>query len=159
MFGALSQLAESQGFSQKPSSTFMHQTAANEVKQQFSLEVKDPLRELVLYSNNEDADPQKLKFLADSAANLVAEVADQSSNTTSKNMKVLTGIFAGTGTFIKNVESNISKKYSALEPSDSEEFGGMHLANKYCIFYFDDKLGSLFDKYSSLVDQTIKLIF
>lgn len=126
MFGALSQLTESQGFSQKPPNMFVAQTVSNEVKQSLAVEVNDPLRELVLYSNNEDADPQRLKFLADSAANLVSEETEKSSNSTSKNMKVLTGIFAGTGTFIKNVETNISKKYSVLEPSDSEEFRGRH---------------------------------
>lgn len=39
-------------------------------------------------------------------------------------MKSLAGIFAGTETFVRKVEETIKKKYVALEPSDSEGFGG-----------------------------------
>lgn len=121
MLGALSALSESQKFSEKLPNSFTN--PISEVQSILSVEVNDPLRELVLYSNNEDADPEKLKFLALSAANLVSDT-DKSPHLTSKNMKVITGMFTGTGIFMKNVEENSSKKYSALEPSDSEGFGG-----------------------------------
>lgn len=124
MLGALSQLTESQGFSQKISNVACGQPVHSEIIPKLNIKVDDPLRELVLYSNNADADPEKLKFLAVSAANLATEELDNTFNKMTKNMKVLTGIFAGTEAFIKNVEDNISKKYSALEPSDNEGFGG-----------------------------------
>lgn len=125
MFGALSQLTESQGFTPNPPNLTFSQTLTVQVSNNFPTKVDDPLRELVLYSNDEEADPEKLKFLALSAANLVTDGADKS-NVVSKNMKAFAGIFSGTGTFLKNVEENITKKYSALDPSDSEGFGGMY---------------------------------
>lgn len=123
MFGALSQLTEAQGFSQKPPN-ILTTLAPNEVKPSFPAKVDDPLRELVLYSNHKDADPEKLKFLALSAAKLATEEVEKPPNPIAKNMKTFAGIFTGTGAFIKNVEENISKKYSALDPSDSDGFGG-----------------------------------
>lgn len=127
MFGALSQLAESQGFSQKPPTICAGQPIPTIVSVDYPPKVEDPLRELVLYSNDKNADPEKLKFLALSAANLVTDASNipsSPSNLVPKNMKTLAGIFSGTGAFIKTMEENISKKYSALEPSDSDGFGG-----------------------------------
>lgn len=121
MLGALSRLTESQGFSHKSPYPSITQTA--EPTTSFPEKVDDPLRELVLYSNNANADPEKLKFLALSAANLVAD-ADKSSHLISKNMRAIAGVFTGTGAFIKNVEENITKKYCALGISDSEGFEG-----------------------------------
>ncbi|XP_056638835.1 transient receptor potential cation channel subfamily V member 6 [Diorhabda sublineata] len=96
-----------------------------------SPKVEDPLRELVL-CEEKDADPEKLKFLALSAANLVKEEPSpkQSSQSTSINVKALAGIFVGTETLIKKVEENLKKKFAALDPSDSEGFGEAPLLGK-----------------------------
>lgn len=123
MYDALSQLSDSQLLLQKSPTIQITLPMTNEVNK-FPDKIEDPLRELVLYSNDENADPEKLKYLALSAANLVTEVAGPSSNSVPRNMKSLAGIFAGTGNFIRNVEENIAKKYSALDPSENEGFGG-----------------------------------
>lgn len=131
MFGALNQLTESQGFMQPnqhitPTPEIFNINSLNPIQQTANLQTKvvDPLRELVLCSNDKDADPEKLKFLAQSAANLVIEEDLNSQVQASKSIKSLAGIFAGTETFVKKVEENLTKKYAALEPSDSEGFGG-----------------------------------
>ncbi|XP_057656307.1 uncharacterized protein LOC130893886 [Diorhabda carinulata] len=117
MFGAFTHLSESQ--SSSVNSNLLQQIPINSPK------VEDPLRELVL-CEEKDADPEKLKFLALSAANLVKEEPSpkQSSQSTSINVKALAGIFVGTETLIKKVEENLKKKFAALDPSDSEGFGG-----------------------------------
>lgn len=137
MFGALTQLTDSQGFIQtqtvaKPQVvTQMPQLVTQKPcppSNKFAptaIKVDDPLRELVLCSSDKDADPEKLKFLALSAANLVKEEENAVSFTqASRSVKSLAGIFTGTETFVKKMEENLKKKYSALEPSDSEWFGG-----------------------------------
>ncbi|KAF5290002.1 hypothetical protein FQR65_LT11668 [Abscondita terminalis] len=93
-----------------------------------SLTATDPLRELVLCSKNYETEPEKLNHLAVQAANLTA-TEEISSKPSSSSAKVLAGIFAGTETFVKKVET-IKKKFAALEPSDSEEFGDAPLLGK-----------------------------
>lgn len=88
-----------------------------------NIETDDPLRDLVILSN--DCEPTKLNALATKAANIEAQAEPKPSTT----IKSLAGIFAGTETFVRKVEETIKKKYVALEPSDSEGFGGK-------IFYF-----------------------
>lgn len=61
----------------------------------------------------------KLNALATKAANIETEIIKPSTT-----IKSLAGIFAGTETFVRKVEETIKKKYVALEPSDSEGFGG-----------------------------------
>lgn len=137
MIGALSQLAECQVFLQNPTTTEVTLTATQDSMQ--LLKVEDPLRELVLYSNDKNADPEKLKFLAHSAANLVTEDSNSSSNPIPKNMKILTGIFTGTGTFIKNMEDSISKKYSVFDDPSEDEFGGkLPICRKFKYFVHYD---------------------
>lgn len=131
MFGALTQLTDAQGFIQ-PNPILMQTpeifniNSLNPVQQPSNLptKVEDPLRELVLCSNDKNVDPEKLKFLAQSAANLVNDDELNPQAQGSKSMKTLAGIFAGTETFVKKVEENLTKKYAALEPSDSDGFGG-----------------------------------
>ncbi|KAJ8967525.1 hypothetical protein NQ314_002840 [Rhamnusium bicolor] len=138
MFGALTQLADSQGFRENmPTVTPQIFTVekppvpSNLPASNVPLQVEDPLRELVLCSSHEDADPEKLKFLALSAANLAKEKeAAITQSQTSKSVKSLAGIFTGTGAFVKKVEENLKKKYAALEPSDSEGFGEGPLLGK-----------------------------
>lgn len=84
---------------------------------------EDPLRELVLCSKNEQCEPNKLNDLAVKAANL--QQTEEISAKPAPNAKSLAGIFAGTETIVKKVEETIKKKYVALEPSDSEGFGGI----------------------------------
>lgn len=86
-----------------------------------NIETDDPLRDLVLCSKNKDCEPTKLNALATKAANL--ETLNETAKP-STTMKSLAGIFAGTETFVRKVEETIKKKYAALEPSDSEGFGG-----------------------------------
>lgn len=137
MFGAFTQLADSQGFTQTQNATkpqLVTQTSQSVAQKpclpldKFAvspIKIEDPLRELVLCSSDKDADPEKLKFLALSAANLVKEEENPVNfNQASKSVKSLAGIFTGTETFVKKMEENLKKKYSALEPSDSEWFGG-----------------------------------
>lgn len=85
--------------------------------------IPDPLRELVLCSKNYESEPEKLNHLAVQAANLPV-VEEISVKAPTSGVKVLAGIFAGTEMFVKKIEDNIKKKFAALEPSDSEEFGG-----------------------------------
>ncbi|KAG5892428.1 hypothetical protein JTB14_003364 [Gonioctena quinquepunctata] len=132
MIGALSQLTEHQEFTQptqdiqKQSDIFRISPNQNSSSQG---KVEDPLRELVLCSNDKNADPEKLKFLALSAANLVKE-EETSKNQVTKSVKALAGIFSGTENFVKKVEENLKRKYAALEPSDSEGFGEAPLLGK-----------------------------
>lgn len=84
----------------------------------------DPLRELVLESAS-NANPEKLTSLAAQAANLsLTEVIMPQQNKATTSVKNLAGIFAGTDGFVKKIEQKVKKKYSALECSDSEGFGG-----------------------------------
>ncbi|XP_074036359.1 transient receptor potential cation channel subfamily V iav [Leptinotarsa decemlineata] len=134
MIGALSQLTESQGFTE-PIRNIQKQTEFFEVSANQHLnslvKVEDPLRELVLCSNEKDVDPEKLKFLALSAANLVKEEeAKKNKGQVTKSVKALAGIFTGTENFVKKVEENLKKKYAALEPSDSDGFGETPLLGK-----------------------------
>lgn len=86
-----------------------------------NVETDDPLRDLVLCSKNSDCEPMKLNALATKAANIETLNEAPKPSTT---MKSLAGIFAGTETFVRKVEETIKKKYTALDPSDSEGFGG-----------------------------------
>lgn len=84
----------------------------------------DPLRELVLESAS-NVNPEKLTSLAVQAANLsLAEVIMPQQNKAPTSVKNLAGIFAGTDGFVKKIEQKVKKKYSALECSDSDGFGG-----------------------------------
>ncbi|KAJ8985014.1 hypothetical protein NQ317_016925 [Molorchus minor] len=125
MMGALAQLTDSKGFTE-PSATIKNAvpSSLSFPIQSHPVEIDDPLRELVLCSIDKDADPEKLKFLALSAANLAKEkeIMENEKNIP-KSVKSLAGIFTGTETFVKKVEENIRKKYAALEPSDSEGLG------------------------------------
>uniref|UniRef100_A0A6P7H5H1 Uncharacterized protein LOC114346401 n=1 Tax=Diabrotica virgifera virgifera TaxID=50390 RepID=A0A6P7H5H1_DIAVI len=135
MMGALTQLTDSQCLPQISPSTpkpvaeskFCQSLAANCPK------IEDPLRELVL-CDEKDADPEKLKFLALSAANLAKEEVHNQSQVQSQpsgvNVKTLAGIFAGTETLIKKVEENLKKTLAVLDPSDSEGFGEAPLLGK-----------------------------
>lgn len=75
----------------------------------------------MLCSKNKDCEPTKLNALATKAANLET-VGDTPKPSTT--IKSLAGIFAGTETFVRKVEETLKKKYAALDPSDSEGFGG-----------------------------------
>ncbi|XP_072382933.1 uncharacterized protein iav [Diabrotica undecimpunctata] len=136
MMGALTQLTDSQCLPQisppapKPiaDSKFCQSLIASGPK------IEDPLRELVL-CDEKDADPEKLKFLALSAANLAKEEAHNQSQIQSQpsgvNVKTLAGIFAGTETLIKKVEENLKKTFAVLDSgSDSEGFGEAPLLGK-----------------------------
>lgn len=90
-----------------------------------NIETDDPLRDLVLCK---DCEPMKLNALATKAANIDALTETTKPSTT---IKSLAGIFAGTETFVRKVEETIKKKYVALEPSDSEGFGG----NKWVLVF------------------------
>ncbi|KAK9890859.1 hypothetical protein WA026_012204 [Henosepilachna vigintioctopunctata] len=87
----------------------------------------DAFRQLVIYSENPNADPETLKQLASAAANLegIEEVTKQGQTT--KGVKALAGIFAGTEEFVKKVEETVKKKYAALEPSDSDDIREMKI--------------------------------
>lgn len=136
MFGALTQLTDSQSFiqtqnvtapqlvTQKCETITQKPCAPSDKFVTNLIKIEDPLRELVLCSSDKDADPEKLKFLALSAANLVKEENSVTFSQASKSVKGLAGIFTGTETFVKKMEENLKKKYSALEPSDSDWFGG-----------------------------------
>lgn len=93
--------------------------------------LEDPFRELVIKASDTDCDPVKLKSLALSAANLhdVEELVINKPQT--KSVKSLAGIFSGTETFVRKVEETIKKKYAALDPSDSEGFGGLYLGGSF----------------------------
>ncbi|CAH1154093.1 unnamed protein product [Phaedon cochleariae] len=131
MLGALSQLTESQGLMQPSQTTSIPQDIFTISSTVTPIKIDDPLKELVLCSSDETADPEKLKFLAQSAANLAKlEEAEKSQGQVTKSVKVLAGIFTGTETFVKKVEGNLRKKYSALDPSDSEGFGEQPLLGK-----------------------------
>jgi hypothetical protein len=115
MIGTVSQLTESQGYIQ------------NLVSKKDDIKVttlEDPFRELVINSNNSNFDPEQLKVLALSAANLENIEETTIAKQQTKSVKSLAGIFAGTETFVRKVEETIKKKYAALDPSDSEGFGG-----------------------------------
>nr|CAH7752535.1 unnamed protein product [Callosobruchus chinensis] len=143
MLGALTQLTESQGVkepkkevSKPPAIYATPSTDAHNMDH--SLKVVDPLRELVIASEDEKVDPEKLNFLAQSAVNLVAgderqplasAVAQKPQNQMMKNVKTLAGIFTGAETFVKKVEET-KKKYSALDPSDSDGFGEVPILGK-----------------------------
>ncbi|KAJ8912912.1 hypothetical protein NQ315_017242, partial [Exocentrus adspersus] len=79
MFGAITQLKDSQGFIEvNPNTTIKPQIVTQppcptSTFTADSMKIVDPLRELVLCSSDADADPEKLKFLALSAANLAKE--------------------------------------------------------------------------------------
>lgn len=108
-----------------------------------SVEIKvtnpeDPFRELVINEQNGDCDPEKLKFLALSAASLKHSEEIPVVKEQTKSVKNLAGIFAGTETFVRKIEETVKKKYSALDPSDSEGFGGVfftisaHISPIFC---------------------------
>ena len=118
MIGTVTQLTDSQG----------HIATTKNTKKDDGVKAtssEDPFRELVINSNDSNCDPEKLKMLALSAADLrdVEEVSI--SKQQPKSVKSLAGIFAGTETFVRKVEETIKKKYAALDPSDSEGFGGI----------------------------------
>ncbi|KAF5276287.1 hypothetical protein FQA39_LY06636 [Lamprigera yunnana] len=91
-----------------------------------TLMATDPLHELVLGSKN--FEPEKLNHLAVQAANLTS-TEEISSKPPTSGAKVIAGMFTGTETLVKKVE-NIKKKFAALDPSDSEEFGDAPLLGK-----------------------------
>lgn len=95
-------------------------------KHQSKLGVDDPFRELVLCSKIEDCVPDKLNELATRAANLHQTEEITIKQNASGNVKALAGIFSGTEALVKKVETTIRKKYSVLDPSDSEGYGGTY---------------------------------
>lgn len=114
MLGTLNQLTASQTFGAPPPITHFQQVNST----------VDPLRELVLESSS-NGNPDKLTTLALQAADLSsAEVIMPQPNKAATSVKNLAGIFAGTDGFVKKIERKVKKKYSALECSDSEGFGG-----------------------------------
>lgn len=133
MFGALTQLAESQVPSDVILNNFQTpvtnptisnipiiQCTTNTVR--VSVDTDDPLRDLVLCDKIQECEPNKLNALAVKAANL--SIAEEVVSKPGTTMKSLAGIFAGTETFVKKVEETIKKKYAALDPTDSEGCGG-----------------------------------
>lgn len=89
-----------------------------------NIDSDDPLRDLVLCSNDKskECESTKLNALAVKAANLT--VADELQVKPTTTIKSLAGIFAGTETFVRKVEETVKKKYAALDPTDSEGIGG-----------------------------------
>ncbi|KRT78424.1 hypothetical protein AMK59_6801, partial [Oryctes borbonicus] len=85
------------------------------------IENVDPLRELVLCSRIK-CETEKLQDLAVKAANI--SNAEEITLKPNVSVKSVAGIFAGTDAFVKKVEQTIKKKYSTLDPSDSDGFGG-----------------------------------
>ncbi|CAG9860364.1 unnamed protein product [Phyllotreta striolata] len=106
--------------------------------------IVDPLKELVICSEKEE-DPEKLKFLALSAANLAKEESelrrlkvdtrsptagnDVAAAAPDVSVNVLASVFGGAETMIKKVEGNL-KKFALLDPSDTESFGEVPLLGK-----------------------------
>ncbi|KAK5644509.1 hypothetical protein RI129_005809 [Pyrocoelia pectoralis] len=88
----------------------------------------DPLRELVLCSKNYEAEPEKLNHLAVQAANL-SVTEEITLKPSPSGVQALAGIFTGTDTLLKTV-GTIKKRFVALDPSDSEEFGDAPLLGK-----------------------------
>lgn len=82
----------------------------------------DPLRLLVIYSEDPKCDAEVLKQLAFAAANLSG--IDKVSTKREVGVKVLAGIFAGTEEFVRKVEQTVKNTYSILDPSDSDGIGG-----------------------------------
>ncbi|KAB0794778.1 hypothetical protein PPYR_11617 [Photinus pyralis] len=89
----------------------------------------DPLRELVLCSKNYEAEPEKLNHLAVQAANLSVTEEITLKPPAASGVQAIAGIFTGTDTLLKTVET-IKKRFVALDPSDSEEFGDAPLLGK-----------------------------
>lgn len=121
VFGAFAQLndAKDDQTVTKQSQSNLFAKILNTSNQPCTEPAEDPFRELVLSKN--DTDPDKLRHLADRAANLndIEEIPLKPPTT----VKSIAGIFTGTDTFVKKVEETIKKKYAALEPSDSEGYG------------------------------------
>lgn len=121
MLGALNQIAASQGINQATSSSqpIMAACANNAL-------TVDPLRELVLESLVQTHNPERLSILAAHAANLpeTEEIKVPCDNSATSSVKNLAGIFTGTDNFVKKIEEKVKKRFSALECSDSESFGG-----------------------------------
>lgn len=98
--------------------------SSNNLTKRYSLNSPDPLRELVLCSKNGNSDPEKLNHLAVQAANL-QNTEEVSTKPPSSGVKTIAGVFTGTENLVKKVEENIKKRFTALDPSDSDEFGGI----------------------------------
>lgn len=95
----------------------------------------DPLRLLVIYSEDPKCDAEVLKQLAFAAANLSG--IDKVSTKREVGVKVLAGIFAGTEEFVRKVEQTVKNTYSILDPSDSDGIGGNFI--KYKKFFVNEK--------------------
>lgn len=119
VFGTFTQLTDSKADSNIPQSNLFSNTLTKTYMEELE-PMEDPFRELVMSKTN--TDPEKLKNLASKAANLqnIEEIRLKPATT----VKSIAGIFSGTDTFVKKVEETIKKKYAALEPSDSEGYGG-----------------------------------
>ncbi|CAG9772874.1 unnamed protein product [Ceutorhynchus assimilis] len=91
--------------------------------------VRDPLRDLVLESLQQENNSERLNTLAFQAANLpqTEEIVLGSDSKAVPSVKNLAGIFTGTDNFVKKMEEKVKKKYSVLECSDSEGFGDVIL--------------------------------
>lgn len=129
----------------------MMQCASNLSK--VSVETEDPLRELVLCSKNESCERNRLNALAARAANLSA--AEEVVSKPGTSMKSLAGIFAGTETFVRKVEETIKKKYTALDPSDSEGVGGKSICNVLWLIF--ELCGKVYCKPSNVKKTTQSL--
>lgn len=135
MLGTLSQFTGGDVFLQPPSDavnnrlkiTTRHEDGGAQ-QGGISIVVPDPFRDLVINSHDSNFDPEQLKLLAISAASLNTTDVMQGNakaSSSTKSVKTLAGIFSGTETFVRKVEETlIKKKYAALDPSDSEPFGG-----------------------------------
>lgn len=131
VFSALTQLNDAKvdqttNLAPKPPQSKLFAKILNTPNEICTEPMEDPFRELVLCKTN--TDPDKLKHLADRAANLnnIEEIPLKPATT----VKSIAGIFAGTDTFVKKVEETIKKKYAALEPSDSEGYGEVPLLGR-----------------------------
>lgn len=78
----------------------------------------DPLRLLVIHSDNPNCDPEILYQLAYAAANLRG--IEKVSTKREDGVKAFAGIFSGTEELVRQVEQTIRKTYSILDPSDSD---------------------------------------
>ncbi|XP_060529714.1 uncharacterized protein LOC132704064 isoform X2 [Cylas formicarius] len=122
MLGTLNQLTASQGIKDTQNEKTSFPKLNAEPIPSLIVTSSDPLRELVLHSNDTNAKPEVLRAYALAAANLPQsndEIPCQTKAT--QSVKSLAGIFAGTENFVRKVEENIKKKYSTLIPSDNED--------------------------------------
>lgn len=145
MFGALTQLADSQGLDRPGCGPFPTKTpiptpqvaimpAAPKItatpapisitnKQVLDLFV-DPIRELVLNGLKRNSDPLKLQEFANQAANIQNFEIIQSQKTEIQ-VSNLAGLFSGADNYVRKVEETVKKKSPLIDPSDSDSMGNI----------------------------------